>query len=582
MPEPVRKKPNHGAEVEGFIDTLFEGQEGFIYTPTKNPATGYWQTYFFSYPDQKQEAVMHVMDATRSKEVYIAPSLFSKPKAKQTAWLGTNFVWVEFDGNAPATVPKGIPAPSIRIQSSTKGHEHWYWRLDHFETEQAIVEGLSKQLTYTLDADKSGWDANQVLRPPGTLHHDTKRRVRLLVAQNHTVSLSDFVDLVAAPEEVVVNTNITDLPDLQDTISKYKFPNDARELFKKASQPTGSRSSAMMRMAFHCVEMGMTNEEAYVILLNCDDRWGKYKNRTPENRAKVLTGMIAHARNEKSVQAEQRLSDYEPMYTVQELLDLDYSKIDWTFKEVISDNSYSIIAADPGIGKSTIAMQMGFAVALGQDFLKWEFGGKAGIKVGYFSYEMDARQCGHFIRTMLPGYGNNEQEVLRKNFYVRPTGYSIYLDRDDEQQKFLDYVDQHELSFIVVDSLKAINALEEKKYDKIQRFFDKDLRGERGCTILTIHHNRKPPVEGRTGEQTLADLYGDVFIQAGATHVLGLRAKANNEIEIAQTKNRLAPTFETFRVKRKDHMAFEIRATGKEDSNHDGGGGNPLSGKFKL
>lgn len=585
MSDPARKL-NHAADVEGFLDTLFEGQEGFVYIPTKSPSTGAWQTYFFNYPEQRNDIITHAMDATKSKEVYLSPSLFTEPSIsdKKDTWKGSNYVWTEFDGNAPKVLPHGVPNPSIRIQSSTPGHEHWYWRLSEFESNKDVVAGLSKQLTYSLDADKSAWDYKQVLRPPGTLHHDTKRRVRVLSRKEGTVSLSDFVGLVETPADVIVNTNIKDLPDIQDVISKFKFGTDARDLFKKNTQPTGSRSSAMMRMAFHCIEMGMNNEEAYCILLNCDDRWGKYKNRTPENRAKVLTGLIAHARNEKSIQAEKRLTDYEPMYTIDELLALDYSKISWLFGEVIAENSLTVLAADPDVGKTTFAIQMGLSVAIGKKFLNWDYGlQQGGINVGFFSYEMDARQCGHFLSTMLNGCNPAEKIILGQRFYIRPTGYGIQLDRTDEQQKFLDYVDQHELKFIIIDSLKAVGALDEKKTDHIMQFINKDLRNDRGCTVLVIHHNRKAPQEGRTGEQSLADLYGDVFIQATAVHVLGLRAKSNNKIEVAQVKNRLAPHAPTFRMVRKDHMAFAVE-TGEEikDDIKSAAGKSGLSGGIAL
>jgi hypothetical protein len=523
------------------------------------------------------------MDATKTKEAYLSPSLFSKPDAKRENWKGSNYVWIEFDGNAPEALPKGVPNPTIRVQSSSKGHEHWYWRLNSFETEQEVVQGLSKRLTYTLNADKSGWDANQVLRPPGTLHHDSKRRVRLLSSENRAVSIADFVGLVETPPEVVVNTNITSLPEVQDVVQKYKFGTDARDLFNKSRQPTGSRSSAMMRMAFHCVEMGMTNEEAYAVLLNCDDRWGKYKSRTPENRAKVLTGIIAHARNEKAIQAEIRLSDYEPMYTIQELLALDFSKIDWIYNEVLAENSIGVIAADPNVGKTSVSFQMGLHVALKKEFLGWKPGLETGLNVGIFEFEMDTRQSGHFLQNMWEGLSEPEKTILSQRFRIRPTGYAVPLDKATEQQKVLDYVDQHELNFLVFDSLKAVTGLDEKRSDNFFNFVNKELRAERGCTVWLIHHNRKAGSDGRTGEQTLDDLYGDVFISAHASTVIGLRSKSKvgDRIEVASLKSRLAPPFRTFKIKRTDHMNFE-RISGTEEDPNDDGPGTSLSGKFKL
>jgi hypothetical protein len=555
MPESARKF-NHAAEVEGFLKTLFEGQEGFVYAPTKNPTTGHWQTYFFTFPQQRNDIVTHMMDATKSKEVYLSPSLFSAPDAKQGNWKGSNYVWTEFDGNAPRKLPQGIPEPTIVVQSSTPGHEHWYWRLNEFESSPEVIQGLSKQLTYTLDADKSAWDSNQVLRPPGTLHHDSKHRVRLLSSENRTVSLSDFVGLVEAPADVVVNTNITSLRDIQDIVSAYKWPTDARDLFKKAKQAQGNRSSAMTRMAFHCIEMGMSNEDAYVVLLNCDDRWGKFKNRTPESRVKVLTGLITHVRNKKGIQAEQRLSDYVPVYNFTEIQNVSFEGLPWLFSNIIAETSWTVLAADPGVGKSTLAIQMGLSVALGKKFLNWEFGLKEGMQVGFFSYEMDVLQCQHFISQMAPGYTKEEQQTLTEKFHVQATGYAVTLDKTDQQQEILDVVDKHDMKFVIIDSLKAVGAMEEKKFAAIELFVNKELRKERGCTVLMIHHNRKPPQEGHSKHQALADLYGDVFIQATAVHVIGLRSKQDGRLEIAQTKNRLAAPMKTFLMKRTQHLNF--------------------------
>lgn len=580
------KNLNHSVEVENFLDTLFEGQEGFVYAPTKSPKTGHWQTYLFSWPKQRDSIVTHIMDASRTKEAYLSPSLFkTADDAKRENWKGSNYVWIEFDGNAPAALPTGVPEPSIRVQSSEKGHEHWYWRLNEFESEQEVIQGLSKRLTYTLNADKSGWDANQVLRPPGTLHHDSKRRVRLLVAREGTVSIADFVNLVDIPPEVIVNTNITSLPDVKDVVSKYKFSDDARNLFHKQKQPTGSRSSAMMRMAYHCVEMGMTNEESYVILLNCDDRWGKYKKRTVESRAKVLTGMIAHARNEKAIQAELRLNDYEPMYTINELFNLDFSKIDWIYDEVLADNSVGVIASDPGVGKTSFSFQLGLHIALNKDFIGWNSGLQTGQNVGFFQYEMDTRQSGHFLSNMVPGFSQLEKTILEQRFRILPTGYAVPLDKPHEQQKILDYVDQHELNFLMFDSLKAVTGLKEERVDNFMNFVNKELRAERGCTVWIIHHNRKAGSEGRSGEQTLDDLYGDVFVSAHATTVVGLRSKSGNKIEVASLKSRLAPAFRTFKIARTDHQNF-ARVTGATEENDS----NPesdekpsaLSGRIKL
>lgn len=549
-------KTAYSTEVESFLDILFKGETGIVYTPTKNPATGHWQTHFWSWPEQRSDIITFVMDATKSKEAYIAPSLFTKMKADKDAWKGTRYVWVDFDGNAPTKLPEGIPEPSIRIQSSTKGHEHWYWRFHSFEEEMAVVEGLSKRLAYTLGSDRSGWDSVQVFRPPGTIHHDSKRRVRLLKADDTKYSISSFIDLVEPPAEIVVNTNITSLPEAQDVVAKYKFPTDARDLFKKGKQPVGSRSEAMMRMAYHCVEMGMSDEEAYVILMNCDDRWKKYLNRTPENRSKVFLDQIAKARQKKGIQAEKRLDEVRRMVSLRELLALDFSDVGWWYDGFFAETTHGFIAGDPGVGKSTFMMQMSMNVSLGFDFLDFVNVKKHITKTGFFSFEMDAFQLQHFFSGMVRGFPEPEREIMMDNIFLDTFGSNHYLNSKKAQQEILDFVDEHELRFLTFDSLRAVSGLKDEHIEEFIDFVDKDLRRDRGCSVWTIHHNRKPGKGEQQEEQALADLYGSTSIAASANAVVGLQKKASGKAKVNSLKLRLAPEFDSFRIKRTEHNLF--------------------------
>lgn len=552
------KQASYYSEVESFLDTLFKEQEGYVYTPTKDPATGRWQTYFFAYPEQKTDAITHILDATKTKEAYVAPSLFKKTQATKGAWKGTNFVWVEFDGNAPDNLPDGIPNPSIRVQSSTKGHEHWYWRLNNFETDKNVVEGLSKRLAYTLESDRSGWDAVQVLRPPGTLHHDSKRRVRLVKSDSTQHSLADFVNLVDPPDEVVVNTNITNLPDIQDVRSKYKWPTDANDLFKKATQPTGSRSEAMMRMAYHCVEMGMEDAEAYVVLMNCDDRWGKYKNRSAENRAKIFLDQIAKARQKIGIKAEKKLTEVRPFYTVRELLALDFSDVGWWFEQLYAAQTLGFIGGDPGVGKSTLMFQMCMDVTCGKEkFLEWENRKLEPTPTGFFSFEMDAFQVQHFLKNMIGGYNEVQQGIIQEMFRIDTYGSAENLNDKKARQIILDFVDRHELKFITFDSLRAVTKLKDENIEEFLDWIDKDLRRDRNCSVWVIHHNRKPAQGEQRQEQSLSDLYGSTSIGAAAATVIGLEKKADNRVKLNHLKTRMAPEFAGFHIVRNQFLHFE-------------------------
>lgn len=565
MAEKASEATSYYDEVESFIESLFERQEGFVYTPTKDPATGRWQTYFFKYPNQKTDIITHICHETDTKEVYLAPSLFKRPQAVKASWKGTSFVWVEFDGNAPDSLPNGIPEPSIRIQSSTKGHEHWYWNLGTFETDKNVIEGLSKSLSYTLESDRSGWDATQVLRPPGTIHHDSGRRVRVRKADSSTHSVSDFINLVLPPEEVVINTNITNLPEVGDVVSKYQWPTDARDLFKKQTQPTGSRSEAMMRMAYHCVEMGMEDAEAYVILMNCDDRWGKYKNRTPENRSRVFLDQIAKARQKIGIKAEKKLTEVRPIYTVRELLNLDFSNVGWWYEGLYATQTLGFIGGDPGVGKSTFMLQMCMDVTCGKDkFLQWE-NKKEGIhKSGFFSFEMDAFQLQHFLKYQITGYTPEQNEIIMDNFRLDSYGSAENLNDKKARQTVLDFIDKYELEFVAFDSLRAVTKLKDENIEEFLDWIDKDLRRDRSCSVWVIHHNRKPAQGEQRQEQSLSDLYGSTSIGAAAATVVGLEKKPAGRVQLNHLKTRMAPEFDPIFLERTDQLHFKISTKAEE------------------
>lgn len=561
---------NYSSEVGDFLDSLFEGQDGYVYCPTKNAESGYWQPYYFRYPKQKTAIVTHISDQTQSKDCYVAPSLFKAPSDKLQAWKGSSFVWVEFDGNAPENLPDGIPNPSIRIQSSTKGHEHWYWRLDNFETDSKVVSGLSKQLTYTLDADKSGWDASQVLRPPGTIHHDSGRRVRLLSANQRPHSIGDFKNLVVAPESVVLD-KFDHVPDSAEVVAKYKWEKDAWDLFQKKSQAVGTRSSAMTRLAFHCVEMGMTNEECYTILYNADERWGKFKNRSPEDRAKRLIGIITHCRGKKSLDKQLHLDDdKERLQSLRDFMARDI-KVDWAFDQFLSDKGFGIISGLPGVGKTSIALRLAACVILKQKFLQWNFIGKKDYKVAYLSFEMGSEENNKFLGEMLKYMGHNDKEKFLDNFFLVDRGYSMALWDKKEQQNILEELDAKETNFVIIDSIKAAGGLEEKKSDAFYDWVNAVLRKDRGFTVVFIHHNRKPSNENASKKPDgLSDLYGDMYIGAHATTVFSLWRRGKS-LRIIPMKMRLAEMFNEFGIERLPGIQYSIsEAVPVKDSNEDG------------
>lgn len=572
MGEPKVKDQN-ASEIEAFLNALFEGQEGYVYTPTKAD-DGEWITHFTKWPENRLKAVTWLFNESQTKDTYVAPSLFKAPSDKKAAWKGSNYVWIEFDGNAPkpADLPDGIPEPTIRVQSSVAGHEHWYWKLDSFETNRRVIEGLAKQLTYTLEADKSGWDCSQVLRAPGTVHQESRRRVKLIENQNTVYSFGDFKYLVTPLEPAKVHTNSSATVDIQKVISKYRWETDTYDLFCKTTIEVGSRSSAMTRLCFDCIEMGMTNDECYVLLYDADERWGKYKNRNPADRSKRLIGIISHCRGQKELDAELSIpnSDAIALVTLREFLSYVEDKPKWVFKDFLPEQGLGFISSKPGSGKSTLSFLLGFSVVLAKDFLIWKSAMEIGKKVGFFSLEMRRRECMMFVNGMLPGFAHDEQEIIKDKFHLYSLKGQSLLTNKLAQQQVLDTIDNYGIEFVIIDSLKAATGLDENKLDGFFSWLGEHVIENRGCTVWMVHHNRKASAEGSKKPEHLDDVYGDMFITAYPTNVITLWKKTvtSKTMEVITLKNRLAEESESFVIERTKHRNFNVttKAAQKEEA----------------
>lgn len=569
----------HSVEIEAFLDSLFENREGYVYVPTKNPKTGFWQEYYFPWPMKKKQVVTHLLTHTKDLDCYVAPSLFKAPNAKKSAWQGTNYVWCEFDGNAPKSTPDGVPAPSIRIQSSHAGHEHWYWKLDQFETDPNVVEGLSKRLSYTLDADKSGWDCIQVLRPPGTLHKSSGKRVRLITKSDTNYGLESFINLVEVSEtEFTVNLDEGKSVNLEEVKLKYKWPKDAVDLFSK-TVPQGKRSSALTKLGFYCLEMGMTNEETFAVLWDAAKRWKKFENHT--NPARQIISDIEYCHTQLNLRRAKDSFDDTVVFfqKAKDFVQADY-KVEWIFQDFMQHIPLAVIGSLPGVGKSTMAMRLGAHLCLGTKFLKWENKSKRKYNVGFVSLEMDPRECLQYVKEIYDlGLSAEEKVEFGERFHIFPLGYDLPLDSPEWQRKVLDKVDENEIDFLIIDSISAATTSSEGSVDKLFQWIRKDLRAEREIGVLLIHHFRKTVNgEGKEKKPTISDLYGGLSVSRLATSAWGLHECDNGDIEVVHFKGRMAPKWNDFRIKRGPGLAY-LEPT-KETKSNGSSGATPFKSLF--
>lgn len=529
-----------------FLDDLFGDHEGIVYSPVKDPK---WVQHFFEWPTERAALEAHIEDY-HGRDVYISPVLFTERRVSPDTFKGTNYLWTEFDGRVPAE----RIAPSIRVLSSTEGHEHWYWRLNSFITDRRMIEDYTKRIAYHYGADLSVWDYQNVLRPPDTWNHKRNRPVSLLDRNELKYSLTEFMGVPLAPETRTVDIQIGDLPRLAEILAKYRWKPDTTDLILKAE--VTDRSDALFRLAFDAVEAGCSNEEVYVLIEDRDKAWGKYVERT--DRQKQLENIISRVRGRKALTQEITHGTPE-VYRFEDFMKTNI-KIKWVIEGVLPVAGSMVIFGKPGVGKTTLALRAAISMAIGHEkFLIWDIVNVQ--RTLFLSLEMQHYEVKSFFEDMkIP---KEHWAALQEKFFIWPIGSAYPLDTPDQQRELLRYIDLHKIELIVIDSLSLSMYGSVKDDDDVKRlnsFLNEDLRRDRKCGYIFIHHPRKRAgLEDRDKEQDGDDVFGSTYISANAQTVIVLSQKTGStRLRIKFIKTRMMQGAKEIEIERTPDRGFQL------------------------
>ncbi len=539
--------------MDEFFEFMFDGQQGFVYSPTKHPLTHEFEQYFFKWPEEKNNLLAHVRRFSPTHEVYYAPALYSKADATKGSFLGTYFVWAEFDGKLPETVGD-LPSPSIKIQSSTEAHEHWYWRLEHFITDQTIVENISQRLTYHLQADLSAWNSNRVLRPPGTIHHESSNQTIIIRWDPRPIKIQEFVGLPDLTFKILGENDIGFIPHPIDVIAKYAWPAEAVELFKVKEIERGKgggRSAALAKLGHFCIEMGMTNAETLAILQHKDAHWKKYIHRIDQKTR--LLGIINYCRARHPIDpVDEEIVSPLKVFTYEEFMNTKI-EIDWVVKDFIHKKGLVVLFGPAGVGKSQVSLRFGASLATGDKFLKWPV--ERPMKTIFVSMEMHYEELQHFLLAMKM----KDNPLLKQNMLLMPLGASIKLNTKIAQEHLNRVIEEYQPDGVIFDSLGVAigeNLNGDELALKVLDYVNLKIRREYGAFAWFIHHPRKEQI-GNKKPNRLSDMFGSGYFGNEATNVFTMWPHGPM-IDVSCLKLRLAKEFEPFKVTRTPDLNFQV------------------------
>lgn len=317
----------------------------------------------------------------------------------------------------------------------------------------------------------------------------------------------------------------------------------------------GNRSDALTRLAYECVEAGLSNEESYVLLEDRDSVWGKYVNRS--DRQKRLESFISYVRSKKA-DTQELVHDTANVYKFHDFMHTNV-RMNWAVQDLLPVAGSMVIFGKAGIGKSTFALRLGMSLALGKEkFINWKIVNRQ--RVLFVSLEMQHGELKQFFTDMQ--ISEEDQQQLQDWFYVWPIGHAYPLDTPDQQIELLKYIDKNKIDLVIVDSLGLSMYGSVKDDDAVKRlnsFLNEDVRKERKCGYLFIHHPRKQGVDEGKKVVEQDDVYGSAYIVFNAQTIMLLSQKAgSNRLNVKMLKTRMVQGSKDFDIERTPDRGFKL------------------------
>jgi KaiC/GvpD/RAD55 family RecA-like ATPase len=559
----------HG--LEQFLDNIWGEEEGTVFFAQKKTEDLFRVPPPVLWPAQRATILSFISMSDANWDTYFTPGIFkegSLTKEKENGWRAKT-LWVDLDGykdglsaaeDALRIIRETgwLPEPTYRIQTSLNG-EHWYWILDEY-VDASVINNVNRRLTYFLNADKACWDISHVMRPPETHNHKDKHKVDGVSPQvsiayfAETIhNIDTFQKLPAIKEQINDRLTFGDIPNVQDVLMKYPWDKTHIEVFKREkdhfwneqTQDFESRGNAMVRLSYFGAEIGMSDEALYSVLLDVDNRWGKFKDR--HDRQARLVEMISKVRLKypHALITEYNTEEtiLKAVYGFTDFLATEY-EFKWIYDNMVPENGINFISARPGVGKSRFILQMMMCLALGRDFLGWKLVGGP-RKVLLMSLEMGPPVLKKFMQSMAKDaeLTDDELRTLNENFLVVPAGEPLAISSPEGEQFFRKVVGDHNPSVVFIDAMGSLDidelseAVSKKIMSKLKGFLN-----EWDITFYMVHHNKKADAASVNKPPSLNDFYGNTYASTDAASIFALWQNpqtSTEEVELHTIKHRI-------------------------------------------
>lgn len=572
MPTPKSEK-----QIVDFLHLLYGEDMGQVYFPTKaGERKEDWDPRFEPWPQHKSVIIDRIKaGADAGIDVYVSPALWkSNARPNKANWLGSRWVYVDFDGNAPESCPDSIPQPTIIIQSSGPKNQHWYWRLNEFyegKENRDALEHIGRSLALKLGADISGWDSTQVLRVPGTKHRVKGTWATLLSHNPEAIyNLVDFRSILVDESDAEIEIKIREaqLPLVETVLMRHQFSDDALEIWNREKELVeGRRDEALSAFIHELLEvkpkmtkpeiLALTNHLAYKW-----DKWTTHSNRWARIIAVVKAAYKNHVVRTEDIDDDDLYAPEQPRSISELVAYLQFNPARWIVSGLFPEKSTLQIVGEANIGKSSLALRLCADVVCGNDFLMWEHGDRTrDHRILYLGFDMDEGDAVDLINGIMETLNVDQKEAFGQAFEIATPDYGIDLFRKEVQARYEEIIANSRPTIVVLDSLKDTGALDgEDRRKTIFQWIKQKLMRELGLSVIVLTHTRKRDKDSKV-HQTQDDVYGSGMQNADikASLLLYKESASDPHINVNQTKVRRAAKKPVFAIKRSDTgLKYEI------------------------
>lgn len=409
-------------------------------------------------------------------------------------------------------------------------------KLSYFFNEEcniAIITGRLSNLV-VIDVDEFTEEANklismlpvtwQVETPTGGTHYYFKypghTEVRNFAKRIPGVDFRGEGGLIIAPPSIHPNGGqykwtykegeIAEIP--EDLFPILFSPKEKKKESKPISEPVieGGRNQWLLEQAGHFARVTPRWKE---VIFGLNERYCNPPLSEEEIEKTIFTSMDRYA---PELPKETRIvRTWDNPYTPLEIEEYKPSPEQWLIDHFLPLNGTTILSADPGVGKTWLAMEMALSVAKGKPFLE-KFPTKQG-SVLYIDKELGLDESHRRLHKL--GFDRNTPLYLATD--------KTFLLNKDTCPRMIEVCNNLGVKLLVFDTFRRIHKGEENASKEIAAiFYYLNSFLDYGISVLLTHHNRKS-INGSVESV----MRGSTDIDGAVDHHLSLSVDKENSNE---------------------------------------------------